>query len=61
MPKDNWYEEGRSELLKELADIINENESTDIAAKIVYSYLVTIGLIDYDTEKDVFYERYYGE
>lgn len=49
---DNWYEIGRQKLNEEIEGL---------PASHVYSYLSNIGLIDYDIEKDILYERYFGE
>lgn len=58
LAKDNWYEEGRNRLLGEICNstICNVDDVIE-----VYEYLEKIGLIDYDVEKEVIWEKYYSE
>lgn len=56
----NWYKAGLAELHADIAETIvemlaEEQEPLEIA-KVIYSGLKDDGLIDYDTEKDIFYE-----
>lgn len=56
----NWYNDGLAELHADIAETIVEmladgQQPLDIA-EVIYSGLKDDGLIDYDTEKDIFYE-----
>lgn len=52
----DYYDEGRSILIDDLTNIVADNNEPEQIAEAVYNYLVDIGLIDYDVEKDLFYE-----
>ncbi len=62
---DTWYEDGLDELLDDMAETIEamvaEGASFREIAEITYSSLKDGGLIDYDTEKDIFYEWAYPD
>lgn len=47
----NWYDRAYERLLLDIAEFC---DITEHDARNVYSYLVNVGLIDYDIEKDVF-------
>jgi len=51
----DWYTE-RQKLLVEEAT--SELDVTEEDFQKVYSFLTELGLIDYDIEKDIFWERY---
>ncbi len=51
----NWYEVGRDEMFEYL---VEETGLTLKQVKSVYVELTHIGLIDYDTEKDVIWEQF---
>ena len=53
----DWYEQGIDEIQNLVA------EATELpleTVQLVYAYLVDIGVIDYDIEKDVIREMYDG-
>ena len=57
---DDWYNAGLAEVHADIAETIGEmiadgQEPLEIA-KVIYSTLRDDGLIDYDVEKDIFYE-----
>lgn len=55
---DDWYNAGYNQLQLDCA----EETGVDVSAVgNVYSWLVEIGLIDYDTEKEIIFERYNDE
>lgn len=54
----DWYEEGKDQLIKDTSE---ETGLTEDQVKSVYSYLESIGIIDYDIEKDVIREMYDDE
>lgn len=51
----DWYDDGLGELKVECAE---ETGLTIEQVSAVYAFLSEIGLIDYDIEKDVIFERY---
>ncbi len=54
----DWFSEGIESLKLDIA--VNtgvDQESVDA----VYSFLINIGMIDYDTEKEVVWNRYTGK
>ncbi len=51
----DWYDTGKAELFKEASE---ETELPEEKVKAVYSFLSEIGIIDYDIEKDVVFDRY---
>lgn len=55
---EDWFSRGRDQLIKDIAEesLLSENE-----VSMVYSFLVNKGLIDYDTEKEYFFENYESE
>lgn len=55
---DDWFEEGKQLVLNQIAEDLNEDISV---VSDVYSKLVDIGLIDYDVEKDIFWDWLYDE
>lgn len=55
---DDWFEKGKQLVLNQIAEEINEDISV---VSEVYSKLVDLGLIDYDIEKDVFWDLLYDE
>ena len=58
----DWYELGRKEVIDNIVDImLFAEKSPEKTAELIYRYLLEQGLVDYDTEKDVFYEWYTGE
>lgn len=59
---EDWYEEGREEVITEIADIIRQGGyTTEDVANNIYLYLIEFGFIDYDTEKDIFYEWFQSD
>ena len=54
----DWYDNGMIEMHQECAD---STGLTVEQVKSVYSFLSEIGIIDYDIEKDVVFDRYSGE
>lgn len=54
----NWFDESYEKLIEDIAEIA---EISIEAVKEVYSYLSNIGLIDYDVEKEVFWDLYGSE
>lgn len=58
---EDWYEQGVQSLLDGITNIIVDHEDSPSAAEAIYGYLQSIGLIDYDIEKDIFYEWFGGE
>lgn len=62
---EDWYEEGRETVLggisNRLAYSVGHDGDPDELAESIYSFLTELGLIDYDTEKDLFYEWFAGE
>jgi len=54
----DWYDNGLVELRKEACEAAEITEEQFIA---VYGFLSEIGLIDYDIEKEILFERYGGE
>jgi hypothetical protein len=53
--KTDWYEKAYNQFLD---DIAFETAVHVTNVQSVYSYLVNVGLIDYDMEKDFLYEEY---
>lgn len=51
----DWYEEGYDELIDDISD---ETKVSKDNVKLVYSYLVNVGIIDYDIEKEVIFDLY---
>ena len=51
----NWFDESYEKLIADIAEIA---EISVEAVKEVYSHLSNIGLIDYDVEKEVFWDLY---
>jgi hypothetical protein len=51
----DWYEEGYDQLIE---DIVKETKVSKDHVKLVYSYLVNVGIIDYDIEKEVIFGLY---
>ena len=51
----DWYTKGRAELIEE---IVEECGVSEDQANSVYSFLSEIGIVDYDIEKDVIFDRY---
>lgn len=51
----DWYDKAQKELVEEAVASTSLTEEQFIEA---YSFLNEIGLIDYDVEKEVLYERY---
>lgn len=58
---ENWYTKGYNLLMDELTDIVADNNEPEQIAKAVYSFLNEVGLIDYDIEKEILFERYSTE
>lgn len=54
----DWYDEGVNKIRIELAEAAG---ITAEQANKAYGFLNEVGLIDYDIEKDVLYERYNEE
>lgn len=54
----NWFDESYEKLIADIAEIA---EISVEAVKEVYSHLSNIGLIDYDVEKEVFWDLYGSE
>ena len=53
---DDWYTKARKEFLFDL--FVNTETTTFEDAEKVYLYLVRVGLIDYDIEKEFLYDEY---
>ena len=54
---EDWYDFGRASILTDIEDLIRRhNEFPDDAAKAIYALLSEYGFIDYDVEKEIFYE-----
>lgn len=51
----DWYDKAKKEFMRDL--YFNAEVSPEDAQK-VYSYLVNVGLIDYDVEKECLYDIY---
>ena len=56
--EDNWFDNGYEALIQEAHERLKISKN-DI--KQVYSFLQDIGLIDYDIEKEIFFERHYDD
>lgn len=54
----DWFSTAQVAMYTELEA---ETGVSQEAAKSVYAFLSEIGLIDYDVEKEIFYERYIDE
>lgn len=58
----DWYDEGYEALIEDMADTIEDMVKDGATfreiAEVTYGSLRDDGLIDYDTEKDIFYEWY---
>ena len=57
----DWYDEGLSKLKEELTNIVVDNNEPEQIASAIYGFLNEIGLIDYDNEKEILWERYNNE
>lgn len=53
----DWYNIGFDVLIN---DGVNSTEVSEKDFRKVYAFLSEVGLIDYDTEKEVFYDIYEG-
>lgn len=51
----DWFELGYDRLIE---DLVEKTDVSEEDVKTVYSWLVNIGLIDYDIEKEIIYEKY---
>jgi signal recognition particle GTPase len=51
----DWFTESYEKLIKEIADSGDIDEDD---VRHVYSYLSNIGLIDYDVEKEIYWDLY---
>lgn len=58
-----WYDKGRQEVLDNIAEIIfgNGKAPTMETAVDIYGWLSEQGFIDYDVEKEIFYEWFGDE
>lgn len=54
----DWYEKGSVMLLDE---IVEETGVAKDSVEKVYAFLNNIGLVDYDNEKEIIWERYFGD
>lgn len=54
----DWYNDSTSAMFDEL---VAETGVPMEQARRVYSFLASIGLIDYDVEKEIFYARYVSD
>ena len=54
----DWYDNGLAQLQEEAATETGLDVETFLKA---YSWLVNVGLIDYDVEKEFIYDRYGDE
>lgn len=56
----DWYDKGYEALIEDMAetleDMVKEGASFREIAEVTYNTLREDGFIDYDTEKDIFYE-----
>lgn len=56
----DWYDEGYDALISDMADTIEEMVKAGASfreiAEVTYGTLSEDGFIDYDVEKDIFYE-----
>lgn len=50
----DWYDEGMTKLRDELTEVAGTYE----AGAAVYAFLHEIGMIDYNIEKEIIWERY---
>lgn len=57
----DWYSEGLRKLKDEMIDLVSEGNEPDQVVNYVYRFLSEIGIIDYDIEKEVIWERYFQE
>jgi len=52
---EDWYTKARNDFMQ---DLWSFNEVSPEDAQTIYSYLVNVGLIDYDVEKDFLWDEY---
>ena len=50
---EDWFEEGKQKIINKIADALDEDPDL---VEAVYAELVNEGLIDYDVEKEIFWE-----
>jgi hypothetical protein len=58
LDNDNWFDEGVLRLQQEIAEYFKLNIED---VKDVYVALSNYGLIDYDTEKEIIWNRYFED